>query len=365
MTFVRRHPMGVGARWVAVPPWDDLLRDDGAGLDGFHPRATGTDVRRSGSRARCRSGGLGHDVQCSRRGARTRRADVADRILKNVAPTRSPGHKWTRDSERFDAVLRYTPPAIGTSTVSLRVIPVEGGRRRPTMRRIFKLVVSGKGLQGIVHEPRPSVNTTLVLGDRTGPDLRGFDARAGLREDSQSDQAARPAQRRSAPAPSTSCSSDQPKSCARRKSRALERSRGEGEGQWCFADRRPTGRYLDLIPSPIRRSPRRESCGVAIGCGRAVGASEIVIHRAGVPGGDVLSISRTRKRGAFRRARVARRRWPHPVLRGNGRMALSRGADGRLRTVLESSDARGGCAGGTRTTGGRCQSWRASVQART
>ena len=53
---------------------------------------------------------------------RTSRIVLEDR----GAEVASMEHKWSGDFERFAAALRYTPPASGTSTITLRVVPLDG-----------------------------------------------------------------------------------------------------------------------------------------------------------------------------------------------------------------------------------------------
>ena len=71
-------------------------------------------------------------------------------------------HQWTHESERFDAALRYTPPAIGTSIVTLRVVPFEGESTTTDNAVDLRLVARGQRLRVLVHEPRPSWNAAFV-----------------------------------------------------------------------------------------------------------------------------------------------------------------------------------------------------------
>ena len=71
-------------------------------------------------------------------------------------------HRWSRESEQFDVSLRYTPPASGTSTVTLRVVPTDGETTASDNAVDLRLVASGEQFRILVHEPRPSWNATFV-----------------------------------------------------------------------------------------------------------------------------------------------------------------------------------------------------------
>ena len=201
-------------------------------------------------------------------------------------------HKWTRDSERFDAALRYTPPAIGTSTVTLRVVPLEGESTATDNAADLRLVVSGKRLKVLVHEPRPSWNVTFVRRaieqDPTFDVSTLVQASRGLAVRTGSPPAALTADALSAFDVVLIGAPEELRASEIEALRAFARRRGGAVV--LLPDRRPSGRYLELIPSPqfdevLVESPV-ELRSVA---GAPLRASELVIHRAGVPGGDVLA----------------------------------------------------------------------------
>ena len=71
-------------------------------------------------------------------------------------------HTWSREQETYEASLRYTPPVEGNSAVTVRVIPLEGETTSSDNAVDLRLVVSGRPLRILVHEPRPSWNATFV-----------------------------------------------------------------------------------------------------------------------------------------------------------------------------------------------------------
>ena len=201
-------------------------------------------------------------------------------------------HKWTRDSERFDAVLSYTPPAIGTSTVTLRVVPLEGESTATDNAADLRLVVSGKRLKVLVHEPRPSWNTTFVRRaieqDPTFDVSTLVQASRGLAVRTGSPPAALTADALSSFDVVLIGAPEELRASEIEALRAFARRRGGAVV--LLPDRRPSGRYLELIPSPQFDEVLVESAvELRSVAGAPLRASELVIHRAGVPGGDVLA----------------------------------------------------------------------------
>ena len=201
-------------------------------------------------------------------------------------------HKWTRDSERFDAALRYAPPAIGTSTVTLRVVPLEGESTATDNAADLRLVASGKRLKALVHEPRPSWTVTFVRRaieqDPTFEVSTLVQASRGLAVRTGNPPAALTADALNAFDVVLIGAPEELRASEIEALRAFARRRGGAVV--LLPDRRPSGRYLELIPSPqfdevLVESPvELRSVG-----GAPLRASELVIHRAGVPGSDVLA----------------------------------------------------------------------------
>jgi hypothetical protein len=71
-------------------------------------------------------------------------------------------HAWTRDVERFEASLRYTPPHEGASVVTVRALPLDGEQTTKDNAADVRLEVKSERLRILVHEPRPSWNATFL-----------------------------------------------------------------------------------------------------------------------------------------------------------------------------------------------------------
>ena len=210
-------------------------------------------------------------------------------------------HRWTRDSERFDASLRYTPPASGTSTMTLRVLPTEGETTDADNAADLRFVASGRRLSVLVHEPRPSWNATFIRRAlEQDPSFevsslvqasRGLEVRAGTPPGALTADAldAFDAVVIGAPEELRSSEVETLQLFARRRGGAVV----------LVPDRRPSGRYLDLIPSPrfdevlVENAIELRAPGDAMASMTSIGvplrASEMAVHRGGVPGGQVLA----------------------------------------------------------------------------
>ena len=179
-------------------------------------------------------------------------------------------HQWTRESERFDAALRYTPPAIGTSIVTLRVLPLRGrvdddGQCRGPATR----VASGQRLKVLVHEPRPSWNVTFV--------------RRAIEEDPSFEvstlvQASRGLAVRAGSPPATLTADalnafdvvliGAPEELRASEVEALRTfARRRGGAVVLLPDRRPSGRYLDIDSRP--RNSTKSSSRTRWSCDRS------------------------------------------------------------------------------------------------
>ena len=221
----------------------------------------------------------------SRPGSSSRRTAPSSRIVE---------HRWTRDSERFDATLRYTPPASGTSTMTLRVLPAEGETTDADNAADLRFVASGRRLSVLVHEPRPSWNATFIrraLEQDPSFDVsslvqasKGLEVRAGTPPGALTADAlsAFDAVVIGAPEELRPSEVEALRLFARRRGGAVV----------LVPDRRPSGPYLELIPAPqfdevlVENAVELRAPGDAMAsmARLPLRASEIAVHRAGVPG---------------------------------------------------------------------------------
>ena len=201
-------------------------------------------------------------------------------------------HQWSRDSEQFDAFLRYTPPANGTSVVTLRVVPLDGETTVSDNAVDLRLTASGERFRILVHESRPSWNATFVrraLEEDPTFDVsalvqasKGLEVRAGNPPGALTADALDPfdAVLVGAPEELRASEIDALKAFAHRRGGAVV----------LLPDRRPSGRYLDLVPSPEFDEVLVEN---PIELGSIVGAplraTELAVHRTGVVGGETLA----------------------------------------------------------------------------
>ena len=259
-------------------------------------------------------------------------------------------HRWKENAERFDARLHYTPPSSGTSTVTLRVLPFEGEAVVTDNAVDLRLEVSERRLNVLVHEPRPSWNAAFVR--RALEQDPSFDvstivqASKGLAVRAGSPPAALTA---AALSPFDVVLIGAPEELRQSELEALRTfARIRGGAVVFLPDRRPAGRYLELIPS-AKLDPSAKFDEVLVDsaiaiqsiAGAPLRASEIAVYRESLPGASVLaSIDPSGQEAS--RTRVARWRRSHRLLGSDGRVALSRCARRRVRAVLAVPDRRGG-----------------------
>jgi hypothetical protein len=201
-------------------------------------------------------------------------------------------HQWTRESERFDAALRYTPPAIGTSTLTLRVLPLERESTTSDNAVDLRLVARGERLKVLVHEPRPSWNATFVRRaieqDSSFEVSTLVQASRGLAVRAGSPPAALTADALNAFEVVLVGAPEELRASEIEALRTFVRRRGGAVV--LLPDRRPSGRYLELIPSPqfdeVLVDSAVELRSIA---GAPLRASELAVHRAGVTGSEVLA----------------------------------------------------------------------------
>ncbi len=239
-------------------------------------------------------------------------------------------HQWSRDSEQFDASLRYTPPANGTSVVTLRVVPLDGETTVSDNAVDLRLTASGERFRILVHEPRPSWNATFVrraLEEDPTFDVsalvqasKGLEVRAGNPPGALTADALDPfdAVLVGAPEELRASEIDALKAFAHRRGGAVV----------LLPDRRPSGRYLDLVPSPQFDEVLVEN---PIELGSIVGAplraTELAVHRSVVAGSETLA---SLDQGKGRRPVVLE--WPN----GAGRILFSGAMDAwRFRAAAD------------------------------
>jgi hypothetical protein len=239
-------------------------------------------------------------------------------------------HRWSGEIEQFDAVLRYTPPASGASVITLRVVPLAGETTASDNAADLGLAVSAERFRILVHEPRPSWSATFVrraLEEDPSFDVstlvrasKGLEVRAGTPPAGLTTDALEPfdAVLVGAPEELRASEIDALRAFARRRGGAIV----------LLPDRRPSGRYLDLIPSPQFDEVLVEN-PIELGsiAGAPLRSTELAVHRAGVPGGEILA---SLDQGKGRRPVVLE--WPE----GAGRVLFSGAMDAwRFRAAAD------------------------------
>jgi hypothetical protein len=201
-------------------------------------------------------------------------------------------HQWTRDLERFDVALRYTPPGAATSTVTLRAVPLDGEATSADNAADLRLVASGERLEVLVYEPRPSWNATFVR--RALEEDPTFDVSAVVRASKGLEVRAGtppPALTADALNPFAAVLVGAPEELSASEVEALRAfARRRGGAVVLLPDRRPSGRFLDLIRAPQFDEVLLETAVELVSAaGPRVRASELAVLRADVPGSDVLA----------------------------------------------------------------------------
>ena len=204
-------------------------------------------------------------------------------------------HRWKENAERFDARLHYTPPSSGTSTVTLRVLPFDGEAVVTDNAVDLRLVVSERRLNVLVHEPRPSWNAAFVR--RSLEQDSSFEVSTIVQATSLSGglavRAGSPPTALTAAAlsPFDVVLIGAPEELRQSEIEALLTfARIRGGAVVFLPDRRPAGRYLELIPSAKFDEVLVDSA-IAIQsiAGAPLRASEIAGFRASLPGASVLA----------------------------------------------------------------------------
>jgi hypothetical protein len=229
--------------------------------------------------------------------------------------------KWASDQERSEATLAYAPPVAGSWQLRVRVPTVEGEETSEDNVADVRLVAIARSLKVLTYEPRPSWGLTfvrraleadatfrvssLVRSSRghtvrtgeppnglTGQTLEGFDAAVvGAPEELQAGE------------------TDALASFARRR----------GGTVVLLPDRRPAGRYLDLVPAKgFDELLVDANLPLQSGAGTVLRASEFAIPRQPPPGS--LALASIEKPGPTRPVVLM---WPH----GAGHVVFSGALD--------------------------------------
>jgi hypothetical protein len=202
-------------------------------------------------------------------------------------------HKWTSDFERVEAALRYSPPAAGTSVVTIRALPADGETSGADNAADVRLVATGRQLKVLVHEPRPSWNAVFVrraleadptfsVSSRVQAS-RGLEVRAGEPPPTLTPDALNAFDVLVVGAPEDLRASEV---------EALQAfARRRGGGIVLLPDKRPTGSYLSLLPAPQFDEVLVDSAielGSPTGTGPSLRASEMAVQRSLGAASDVL-----------------------------------------------------------------------------
>ena len=204
-------------------------------------------------------------------------------------------HRWKENAERFDARLHYTPPSSGTSTVTLRVLPFDGEAVVTDNAVDLRLAVSERRLNVLVHEPRPSWNAAFVRRSleqdpsfEVSTIVQATSLSGGLAVRAGSPPTALTA---AALSPFDVVLIGAPEELRQSEIEALLTfARIRGGAVVFLPDRRPAGRYLELIPSAkfdevlVDRAIPIQSIA-----GAPLRASEIAVFRESLPGASVLA----------------------------------------------------------------------------
>ncbi len=204
-------------------------------------------------------------------------------------------HRWKENAERFDARLHYTPPSSGTSTVTLRVLPFEGEAVVTDNAVDLRLEVSERRLNVLVHEPRPSWNAAFVRraleqdpSFEVSTIVQATSLSGGLAVRAGSPPAALTA---GALSPFDVVLIGAPEELRQSELEALRTFvRIRGGAVVFLPDRRPAGRYLELIPSAKFDEVLVDNpIAIQSISGAPLRASEIAVYRGSLPGASVLA----------------------------------------------------------------------------
>jgi hypothetical protein len=200
-------------------------------------------------------------------------------------------HRWSGDSERFDAAIGYAPPAEGTSRVTVRARPLESEFSGADNAADLQIVAGGKRLEVLVYEPRPSWASAFVRRAlETDPVFnvsavartsRGVQVRAGRAPSALSGEALTWFDAVVVGAP------EELRPAEIQALRAFASVRGGAVV--LVPDRRPSGSYVSLIPGlKVDELLVENPIEMRLVTGPALRASELVITHGDVPGADVL-----------------------------------------------------------------------------
>jgi hypothetical protein len=244
-------------------------------------------------------------------------------------------HRWSRDGERFTALLSYPPPATGIQRATVVAQPIAAERTADDNAADVPVVAAARTLRVAIYEPRPSWASGFVrraLESDAAFDVasltrssRGIDVRAGTPPNALTAAAL---------APFDAVLVGAPEELRATEVEALDEYAHVRGGAVVFLpDRRPSGRYATLLPAARFEELLLEK-GLRLEDGHAAGvsASELALPQR-LTGGGVALASITHQ--GTTRAVIAS--WP----RGPGRIVFSGALDAwRFRARDEDAFAR-------------------------
>jgi len=201
-------------------------------------------------------------------------------------------HRWTADSEEFEARFAHVPPAAGVRAMRIAARPLETGEATVADNHAdLRLMVEERKLRVLVHEPRPSWGATFIR--RVLEDEPLFET-AGLSRPS------RGVEIRAGAAPDR-LRSDRldsfdlvvvgaPEELRQDEIDALERfARVRGGTIVLVPDRRPSGAYLELIPAASFEERLLEGPAAIVGSGPSLRGTEFAVPVRPAPAVDVAA----------------------------------------------------------------------------
>lgn len=233
-------------------------------------------------------------------------------------------HDWTSDREHFKASLGSTPPEEGVSIVTVRAVPIEGEATDADNAVDLRLAVTGRRLKILVHEPRPSWNATFVR--RALEEDPTFDVSTFVRASKGM------AVRAGTPPPILTADAlsgfdtviiGAPEELRVSEVDALRYfARRRGGAVVFVPDRRPAGRYLELMPSSrFDEVLVNEAVALDAVTGVRLRASEMAVSRADMAGrASEIVLASVEQKGVARPVVVE---W----LTGEGRVLFSGALD--------------------------------------
>jgi hypothetical protein len=200
--------------------------------------------------------------------------------------------KWSREQEHADVSLPYAPARDGIARLTVRVRPASGERRLADNALDVPVTAVGRRLKVVAYEPRPS--WAAAFARRALEDHPSFDVSTLVRS------SRRIAVRAGTPPVALSSATldafdaaivGAPEDLTPADVAALETfARVRGGTVVFLPDRRPTGRYTDLLPRvDLEEVLVERPLELTTRVGRHLRASELVVPRLAVPAAETLA----------------------------------------------------------------------------